>query len=364
MNGFRKRQLGILLVSIPVIAGILVLAGGAGANPNPSVDSKRAQAQAAVDEINKMDRQLEQVGNAWEGAQVHLANTRRTLSSTRDSLTLARKSLGVARRAQAQRLIAAYMEQGDASNSTVAILLQATSLQDMINRIEAAQRISDHDAEVVKQVKAFGDQVAVKEHKLETLQRNQEKYLAQVTAEKNSLNQKIADRRAYVRSVKKEIASILVEQARERRAEAERARATVARATGFTPVDHGPVHIVPGSPVGSQAVQYAMSKLGDPYVWGAAGPDEFDCSGLVVWAYAQVGVNLPHYTGDLEHSGPEVSYDQLEPGDLVFFYGGSHVGMYIGGGQFIQAPHTGTVVQVSTLSGYGGGMSYAVRIGV
>jgi peptidoglycan DL-endopeptidase CwlO len=99
--------------------------------------------------------------------------------------------------------------------------------------------------------------------------------------------------------------------------------------------------------VGAQALQAALSKRGDPYVWGAAGPGAFDCSGLVVWAYAQVGITLPHYTGSLWNSGVHVPRSDLEPGDLVFFYADiSHVGIYIGDGLMIDAPDFGLTVRV------------------
>ncbi len=97
-----------------------------------------------------------------------------------------------------------------------------------------------------------------------------------------------------------------------------------------------------------------MQYLGTPYVWGGASPGGFDCSGLVVYAYAQVGVSLPHSSYALYNAGVPVSYDQLQPGDLVFFNGLGHVGIYIGGGSFIHAPHTGDVVKISSLAGYSG----------
>jgi peptidoglycan DL-endopeptidase CwlO len=99
--------------------------------------------------------------------------------------------------------------------------------------------------------------------------------------------------------------------------------------------------------IGAQALEAALTRRGDPYVWGAAGPGSFDCSGLVVWAFAQVGITLPHYTGDLWNSGVHVPRSDLEPGDLVFFYPDiSHVGIYLGDGLMIDAPDFGLTVRV------------------
>ena len=94
-----------------------------------------------------------------------------------------------------------------------------------------------------------------------------------------------------------------------------------------------------------------MQYLGTPYVWGGASPSGFDCSGLAMYVYAQVGISLPHNAAmQYDSVGVYVSRSDLQPGDLVFFDGLGHMGIYIGGGQFIHAPHTGDVVKISSLS--------------
>jgi len=114
--------------------------------------------------------------------------------------------------------------------------------------------------------------------------------------------------------------------------------------------------------VGGQALQAALSRRGDPYVWAAAGPSAFDCSGLVVWAFAQEGIALPHYTGDLWNSGVHIPRNDLEPGDLVFFFPDiSHVGIYIGDGLMVDAPDFGLTVRVDPV--YWADYDGAVRIG-
>jgi len=99
------------------------------------------------------------------------------------------------------------------------------------------------------------------------------------------------------------------------------------------------------------AVSAAMSQRGKPYVWGAAGPDAYDCSGLTMWAWGQAGVSLPHQSAEQQAMLPAVDRSQLQPGDLVFFGSPAyHVGMYIGNGMFVHAPTSGDVVKVSSLS--------------
>ena len=110
---------------------------------------------------------------------------------------------------------------------------------------------------------------------------------------------------------------------------------------------------IAGNGIGVQAVALAEHFLGVPYVWGGASPSGFDCSGLVMYVYGLLGVRLPHYSGYQWYSGPRVPTNQLQPGDIVFFHpssnGPQHEGMYIGQGEFIQAPHTGDVVKISSL---------------
>jgi peptidoglycan DL-endopeptidase CwlO len=95
-----------------------------------------------------------------------------------------------------------------------------------------------------------------------------------------------------------------------------------------------------------------MRYLGTPYVWGGASPSGFDCSGFVMYVFSQIGVSLPHSSYAQYGYGSPVSLGNLQPGDLVFFDGLGHVGIYIGGGSFIHAPHTGDVVKISSMTGW------------
>ena len=115
-----------------------------------------------------------------------------------------------------------------------------------------------------------------------------------------------------------------------------------------------PAGVTPGVPtVGAAAVEISKRYLNTPYYWGGETPDTgFDCSGLMQYAYKQLGIDIPRVTYDQVNAGVEVPRDQLQPGDLVLFARGGdvhHVGMYIGDDKFIHAPHTGDVVKISSL---------------
>jgi peptidoglycan DL-endopeptidase CwlO len=121
--------------------------------------------------------------------------------------------------------------------------------------------------------------------------------------------------------------------------------------TTTVPVESSPVPSE--SSAAAEAVAAAESRVGDPYVWGAAGPTAFDCSGLVMWAYEQAGISLPHYSGAQFADTTQIPMSDLEPGDLVFPANpGEHVAMYVGNGEIVQAPYTGADVQIVPLSSF------------
>ena len=129
-----------------------------------------------------------------------------------------------------------------------------------------------------------------------------------------------------------------------------------------------PVHFVlphppPPSPtLAERAVALARTQLGVPYVYGGASPDGFDCSGLVMWVYGRLGITLPHNAAALFSVGRPVSLEHLRPGDLVFFPGLGHVGIYVGDGRMIHAPQTGEYVEIEALDERDGGLAGARRI--
>ena len=123
------------------------------------------------------------------------------------------------------------------------------------------------------------------------------------------------------------------------------------------PTRHAPIPAVPKPTIGERAAAIAVSAVGVPYRWGGISPvGGFDCSGLVDWAYGRLGIALPHSSYALYDQGRRVARSRMRVGDLLFFSGRGHVGIYIGRGRMVHAPHSGTRVQVVRLarSSYGG----------
>ena len=126
-----------------------------------------------------------------------------------------------------------------------------------------------------------------------------------------------------------------------------------ARATGALAAQMRMSHATAVAHKQARVVRFARHFLGVRYVYGGTSPRSgFDCSGFTRFVYAHFGISLPHYSGGQFDRGRRVSRRGLRPGDLVFFDGLGHVGLYIGSGRFIHAPHTGTVVQIASLSGW------------
>jgi len=136
-------------------------------------------------------------------------------------------------------------------------------------------------------------------------------------------------------------------------ADQEAADANAAASTTSSEAGSSAPSVTASSAAAQAAVDFALAQLGKPYVYGATGPDGYDCSGLMMAAYAAAGVSIPR-TSQAQMAGlTSVSLSSLQPGDLVFFYGGSHVGMYIGNGQVVHAPTEGDVVKIADMNSMG-----------
>ncbi len=362
----RKRQARTLLLAGTVLTALASVASSATADP--TIASKQAQAQAVLAQIQTIQGKVDRASNALYSATTQLHAIEGDLQLNTNRLAVARQGLSVAQARVESRLRALYMH--GAGGGTVEILLGAQNLDDLLNRIDAAKRVSRQDTEVLHEVRTFRSEVEARQRNLKKARTSQASLVRQREQEKQAIESQLSEQNRLYNSIKDEIAKLKAEEQRRQAMLAAQARARylarmqaarlqalqASEAVPTTPpatqLSGGVLETTPPPPPPSygNVVGIALQYLGTPYVWGASGPSAFDCSGFTAYVYAQVGVSLPHNAAAQYGYGVPVSRDQLQPGDLVFFDGLGHVGLYIGNGQFVHAPHTGDVVKISSLS--------------
>jgi peptidoglycan DL-endopeptidase CwlO len=363
------RRHGLVLLCTLALAALAATV--AWAHSTPQIRAQQAHARAVYAQVDQIGRNLQMVEDQAWNAKQRLALVKQSLHRNEYRLHVAKGNLHAAQQRVMERLYSLYV---NGSPSTLDVIAGAKSISQMIDRAESAQVLSNQDAALGRQALSFEHTVLQREQQLQQLKRTREAALTELEAKQRTVQSELAQQKQLLASIHTTIQHLQQQEAaREQRlraeaearlraqlaAQQEAAQAAAAAATQTRPstgVVSPPVNIPVGNPgVGHpQAAQIALQYLGVPYVWGGASPSGFDCSGLVMYVYAQLGISLPHYTVAQWNATLPVSQSDMQPGDLVFFDGLGHVGIYIGGGQFVDAPHTGTVVRIDSLSNFGG----------
>jgi cell wall-associated NlpC family hydrolase len=333
------------------------VAGSATAEP-ASVSSKQAQAESVMAQIQALDGSLEHAVDAYNLANERLEAIRGDLKENRVNLRIAAENLGTAQKVLAARMVAIYTT--DQNDSTLDVLVGSRSLEDLLDGLETVTRVSEQDSAVLSDVTRFRADMRRARTRLRHARDRQAELVAERAAHKASIESKLAERQQMLSSIKSEIAAIRAAEQRRQAQLAAQARARLAAPQPLIPdlatsePSASAPTVLPAAPAAKYGgvVGIAMQYLGIPYVYGGASPSGFDCSGFIMYVYAQVGVSLPHNAAAQYGYGTPVDRSQLQPGDLVFFNGLGHAGIYVGGGSFIHSPHTGDVVKISSLSGW------------
>lgn len=372
------RRSGLVLLFALGLAALV--AATARAHSTPQIRAERAHERTVMAEVNQIGNQLQQAEDqAWK-AQQRVAQVNHGLKQNEFKLHIARGNLKVAQKRIMQRLYSLYT---NGAPSTIDVIAGAHNISEVINRAESAQVLSNQDASLGTQALSFEHTVQQKEQQLRQLKRSREAALRRYLAEKQRKASELARQKQLLASIHTTLQQLVSqEQARERAARAAalaRLKAELAakkkaaeaaaaqqqaqqqQQSSSSPSSSPPPTIVPppvNVPVGNgaghpAAASIALHYLGVPYVYGGASPSGFDCSGLVMYVYAQLGISLPHYTVAQWNATQPISQSAMEPGDLVFFNGLGHVGIYLGGGRFVDAPHTGSVVRIDSIAGFG-----------
>ncbi len=251
--------------------------------------------------------------------------------------------------------------------SFVSVLLSVNDFEELDSTIRVLTSLNQNDASTVAELKQNKADEAATNATLVSAKSNAAKQRTAMAINEKAVNQQLDEREKVLGGLNAEVKDLIAQKkAAEEAAAHARYLALVARQRAAaeaaarrpkpatkpksaSPKDDG--GDAPTSSKGAAAVFWAMKAIGKPYRWAGSGPNSFDCSGLTMWAYGKAGVSLPHSSGAQIGRGPRISRSNLEPGDLVFF--GSpihHVGMYVGGGDFIHSPNSGSSVRIQSLS--------------
>jgi peptidoglycan DL-endopeptidase CwlO len=320
-----------LAVGLTALGGLAVYSGAAGAAPQPTIAEVQAQ-------VNSLQAKVDRVGEQYDQANEQLTAAKGRLGQVNREVTSAQARYAAARSQLAQVAVAAYENSGQTS---ILGLLTSGSPSAVLGQASLVTQIAGmHNAQATK---FLGDAqlLASVQQQRQRTEEGVAALRAQLVAQKTSLSKLLASRQATLDSL------TAAQQAQVAAATAGATAATGTTATTGTQASTGtqPTYNGPTSTQAQKAVAFAYAQLGKPYVWGATGPDSYDCSGLVQAAWAAAGVSIPRVTYDQWAALPHIATSSLQPGDLLYYDGEGHVSMYVGDGYIIDAPRTGLTVE-------------------
>ncbi|MEV6980135.1 NlpC/P60 family protein [Sphaerisporangium sp. NPDC051017] len=304
-----------------VTAALTVLTFGsplvsATAEPKPSLKDLKNQVESLYEQIESLTEQ-------YNGQKERLKQAQRSAELAKKTLTRSETDLEEKRRQAALYAQDAYMTGGVGSSLALAM---SGDPDGYLDRAATTYALQLQQGEEVSQITKSMDIAERAKESAKAREGEVKKLVADLSSQRDKIRKLVA-----------KTESTLFKRA------LSQAGQTYGRATRIDIP-------IPGQGKAAEAARWAMTQQLKPYVWGAAGPSTYDCSGLVMWAYQKVGISLPHYTGDQWTAGTHINREDMRPGDLVFFYGDlHHVGLYIGGGMMVHAPRTGDVVRVVPL---------------
>jgi len=348
------------------------------ASAAPTIAEKQAEVARITAELQAIDHRVEDAAEEYNGARSRLSQVAERVADNRKAITRTSRDLRTRRAVLADRLRALY---ASPAPTLAQVLVASGSLSAAMDQVDLLERIGQSDSRLVGGLRENRDRLTSLRGELTADQQAAREEVAARERQSQIVERLLAERREVLDGAEGDLARLLeAHEERERReaaAAAEVARQHQAAAVSTAPTagepaaeapspsapaaavatppkeqPEAPVESPPSGAGNAAAASIAMRYLGVPYRWGGASPSTgFDCSGLASYAYAQIGKSVPHYTVAIWNAFPKVPADQLQVGDLVFYRGLGHMGIYIGGGQYVNAPQTGDVVKVSSMSG-------------
>ena len=341
---------------------LLALAATAAAGP---IAAKKAKLAAVQAQLSKVYEQSDMAVERYNEAASKLKNVQDRITRTQHLLKVAEYKLSVANDHLTSRARQVY-KANDAG--IMDVVFASRTFDDLLTQLDVMQRMTQSDADTAREAKVYRQEIADRRIALEADRASAVKLVAQRQESKQQVLALQSQLEGAAGGLKNEIADLEAKAAAAAKAKAEAAALAASQASASTNTSSGSsgssssggssggggTVVDPGGSGHSSVVSIAQRYLGVPYVWGGASPSGFDCSGLAMYCYAQIGISLSHGATDQQRASHPVSLSALQPGDLVFFGSASyshHVGIYVGGGSMIDAPHTGAVVRYDSISG-------------
>ena len=368
----------------------LTVLGRANAAGADAISAKRKEAARLNNAIESLSARIDVLDEDALNAQLRLVTLRKLVSRRSSDVSAAEATLVRLRSSARAQALTDYSQPASLS---VADLTDASSLGDLERRAIYRTRSRESNRSAIDALSSSAADLRVRQTEADRARRAETSLSASLDRKRRETDALVTKFEALEKQATGDLSKLIAEeQARQAAAEERRARAALAAraaaaskelaqryddalraakaargskrgqsSIGFPSlsldrkakqlaVDAGLTGDLPASPGAASAVRFAMSQLGKPYVWGAAGPGSFDCSGLMLSAWAAAGHSLPHSSRSQYSSTTRVPISQIKPGDLVFF--GSpihHVGMYVGNGQMVEAPHRGASVKTAPI---------------
>jgi peptidoglycan hydrolase CwlO-like protein len=312
---------------------------------NTQLDTLNAQLEQTSEQVNDAQYQLDQKQSEIDATTTQLNDTQTQIDQTEADITKKQADLDAAQEVLSKRISATYKSGGE--DSLLSVVLDSSSLEELINNVYYAGKISQSDQDIIQQVKDLKAQLEDQKAQLEDQKAQQQSLLDQqnqqkadletqkaaLDSQKATFEQQQAEQQSYVSSLSQQVQDKITE---EREAAAAAARAQAQSSYTYTP---GTSTYTGGALTDSQRsaiLSAAYSQLGVSYVWAACSPGSaFDCSGFTMYCYGQAGISLPHSSSAQRSMFNQTSISNLQAGDLVFWTG--HVAIYAGDGQIIEA---------------------------
>ena len=300
---------------------------------------KQAQVDALNAKLDALDNQAEIATEEYNQASAELASATAAANAAQADLNNSRAALAVQESILGSRVASIYR---DGKLSAFEVLLGSKSIGDFVGRVKFIDTVSLNDANIAGGLKAQKTLMETQFAELQKAQAQAQTLQFELKAREVEVNLRIGESQKMLDSAQADVRKLLDKQAAKRESQSK-----ILLQQVLSGANKSGIVATPGSPV-----ETALSYCGVPYIWGGASPSGFDCSGLMMYVFAQHGVFLPHYSGFQFLQGIKIPMSEIQPNDVVFF--GSpvhHVGLYCGGGYFIEAPHHNDVVKISKLAG-------------